>query len=328
MKIDDETICVNKWTQTLSDPKNISDAQKQLNVFDKNAVFHICHPFGDIKNPKTFFNKTYKPLFNAIPDLERRNMIHVEGITPEKQKWVGNMGNYIGTFKNAFLDIPPTNQLVHMRYHEFFQVKKNKIIEMHAIWDIPEIMMQANVWPMAPQLGKLICTPAPMMPTDEKYNKEKNLELVTNMLEDMCKHPNNPDPKIMKLNRYWHRNFNWYGPCGIGTTRGIEGFRNYHQIPFLNAMPNRQVDGKAKLQSHWFAQDQFVAETGWPNMKMKISKDGWMGIAPTNSTIKMRSLDFWRIENNKIRENWVLIDLLDIYKQINIDVLKRMKEII
>ena len=40
----------------------------------------------------------------------------------------------------------------------------------------------------------------------------------------------------------------------------------------------------------------------------------------------MRSLDFWRIENGLIRENWVLIDLLDIYKQINVDVFARIKE--
>ena len=40
----------------------------------------------------------------------------------------------------------------------------------------------------------------------------------------------------------------------------------------------------------------------------------------------MRSLDFWRIENGLIRENWVLIDLLDIYRQINVDVFDRIKE--
>jgi hypothetical protein len=40
----------------------------------------------------------------------------------------------------------------------------------------------------------------------------------------------------------------------------------------------------------------------------------------------MRSLDFWRIENGLIRENWVLIDLLDIYRQIDVDVFDRIKE--
>lgn len=40
----------------------------------------------------------------------------------------------------------------------------------------------------------------------------------------------------------------------------------------------------------------------------------------------MRSLDFWRLENGLIRENWVMVDLLDMYDQIGTDVLARMRE--
>ena len=70
----------------------------------------------------------------------------------------------------------------------------------------------------------------------------------------------------------------------------------------------------------------YVCETGWPNMRLTITNDGWMGIAPSKRPLEMRSLDFWRIENGLIRENWVLIDLLDIYRQINVDVFDRIKE--
>jgi len=37
-------------------------------------------------------------------------------------------------------------------------------------------------------------------------------------------------------------------------------------------------------------------------------------------------LDFWRLERGLIRENWVLIDLLDIYKQLGINVFDRLRE--
>jgi hypothetical protein len=37
-------------------------------------------------------------------------------------------------------------------------------------------------------------------------------------------------------------------------------------------------------------------------------------------------LDFWRVEEDKIRENWVLVDLLDLYAQLGVDVLARMSE--
>jgi hypothetical protein len=52
-----------------------------------------------------------------------------------------------------------------------------------------------------------------------------------------------------------------------------------------------------------------------------------MGIAPSGKRINMCSLDFWRIENGLIRENWVLVDLLDMYHQIGVDVLARMREL-
>ncbi|MEM8591657.1 MAG: polyketide cyclase, partial [Pseudomonadota bacterium] len=38
-------------------------------------------------------------------------------------------------------------------------------------------------------------------------------------------------------------------------------------------------------------------------------------------------LDFWRIENGLIRENWVLVDLIDLYQQLGIDVFARMEEL-
>ena len=40
----------------------------------------------------------------------------------------------------------------------------------------------------------------------------------------------------------------------------------------------------------------------------------------------IRDRDFWRVENGLIRENWVLVDLLDIYDQIGVDVFARLRE--
>ena len=118
---------------------------------------------------------------------------------------------------------------------------------------------------------------------------------------------------------------NWYGPAGIGTARGIAGFRNWHQIPFLNAMPDRG-QYPDEVTHHFFAEGNYVGVTGWPDMAQTLSGAGWLGIAPVNKKITMRSLDFWRLENGLIRENWVLVDLLDVYAQIGVDVLARMRE--
>jgi hypothetical protein len=62
-------------------------------------------------------------------------------------------------------------------------------------------------------------------------------------------------------------------------------------------------------------------------MAQTLKGDGWLGIAPTNQKITLRSLDFWRLEAGRIRENWVLVDLLDIWSQIGVDVIGRMRQL-
>jgi len=299
--------------------------------FAKDAQIHLCHPFDTITGDQ-MWGTAFAPLLAAMPDLERRDMIVLSGITPEGQTWVGCMGNYMGTMTQAW-DIqghliPPTGHLTHMRYHEFYRIEGDHVVEAQIIWDIPELMMQAHAWPMAPQLGKYLCTPAPMSQDGLTADGcgQAAMDHVIAMLTDLCKFPSDPDPAIMRLDHYWHPRFNWYGPAGIGTGRGVAGFRNWHQIPFLRAMPDRKLDAMGDLMSHWFAQGDYVCETGWPNMRLTLTDDGWMGIAPAGREVVLRSLDFWRMEDGKIRENWVLVDLLDLYAQCGVDVLARMSE--
>ncbi|MEO1489478.1 MAG: ester cyclase [Pseudomonadota bacterium] len=296
-------------------------------LMDSSAELKLCHPFGTICGPDALMSEVYAPLLAAVPDLERRDMIVIAGATPEGELWLGAMGNYMGTMRGPWLGIRPTGHLVHMRYHEFYRLEAGRIIEMHAIWDIPEIMMQAGVWPMAPQYGAYLATPAPMTQDGLRIEGDGSATMthVIAMLEDLCRHPADPDPAVMQLDKYWHPRFNWYGPCGIGSARGIAGFRNWHQIPFLQAMPDRKLDSMGDLTSAWFAQGNYVCETGWPNMRLTLSDDGWMGIAPAGREVLLRSLDFWRMEDGLIRENWVLVDILDLYRQVGVDVFARLE---
>ena len=61
-------------------------------------------------------------------------------------------------------------------------------------------------------------------------------------------------------------------------------------------------------------------------MIQTVSDDGWMGIAPAGRKITMKSLDFWRIENGLIRENWVMVDVLEAFQQLGVDVFARLRE--
>ena len=300
-------------------------------VMAETAVVHMSFPFGDLCGADALYNTCFAPLAAALPDLERRDWIVMAGDTEHGQAWVGCAGQYSGTFVAPWLDIPPTGQLVHMRFHEFYRFENDQIVEVQAIWDVPEVMMQAHAWPMAPSLGLEYHIPGPasldgIVPGPwDKAQAQLSCDLIVDMLAHLTKHPAQGGPDVMELDRFWHPEMNWYGPAGIGTARGIAGFRNWHQIPFLNAMPDRGQHDEG-LTFHFFGDANYAAVTGWPNMMQTISGDGWMGIAPSGQKVSLCSLDFWRIENGVIRENWVLVDLLDLYRQLGIDVFARMRE--
>ena len=299
-------------------------------IFAPDAVIHLAFPFEDLDGPDGLFDGAYRGLLTAVPDLERRDFIVMAGDS-NGHDWVGCGGHYMGVFENPWLDIPPTQHPIYMRYAEFFRIVDNKAVEMQAIWDIPQVMMQANAWPLSPSLGIEWFVPSPATQDGiitEPYDKAKaeaSTKHVLDMLTDMGKHPQSGGPEVMQMEKYWHPKMIWYGPAGIGSMRRISGFRNWHQIPFLKAMPDRR--GAVSDADTFFGDGNYVGTTGWPNMQMTFSGDGWLGIAPSNQKLTMRSLDFWRIEDGLIRENWVLVDILSIYDQMGVDVFSRMREI-
>lgn len=296
-------------------------------IFVSDATIHLAFPFEDLDGPTALFTQAYYPLINAIPDLERRDFIVMAGAS-NGGNWVGCGGHYVGVFEDYWLDIPPTQHLIAMRYHEFFRFEDDKIVEMQALWDIPQVMMQASAWPMTPSLGVEWVVPSPATSDGiitsiyDEAKAEASVKLVRDMLMGLKR--NNESVEAMELDCYWHPKFNWYGPAGIGSTRRISGFRYWHQIPFLKAMPDRNSFLDEGIT---FGDGEYVGFTAWPGMYMTFSGDGWLGIASSNQQLTMRSLDFWRCENGLIRENWVLVDILDVYYQLGVDVFARMKEV-
>lgn len=296
-------------------------------IMAPNVLVQLCYPFETMRGAQSFYDMAYAPLFEAIPDLECRDTIMMSGVSDNGAHWVGCCGYYTGCFNQDWLDIPATGHQVSMRFHEFFRIENNLVVEVQALWDIPEVMMQANAWPMVPSLGREWHVPAPA--TQDGLTITPNNQqaaMSTKLVADMCDSLGNyaeGGVDAMELDKYWHPRCNWYGPSGIGTGRGIEGFRHWHQIPFLNGMPNRVGDVD---KGYLIGDGNYVGFTAWPGMLMTISNDGWLGIAPANQKITMRSLDFWRCENGLIRENWVLVDLLHVYHQLGVDVLGRMRE--
>ena len=305
---------------------------KQLNeIFAPECRVHLAHPFEDLDGPAELVARAYLPLIRAMPDLERRDFIVMAGHSPGQWSgdWVGCGGHYVGVFENPWLDIPPTRHLVAMRFHEFFRFEDGQIVEMQALWDIPSLMMQAAAWPLPPSLAPdWAAIPGPasndgiISAPYEQAQADASVQLVMDMLKALRNSPKGVD--AMQLERYWHPKMMWYGPAGIGSMRRVSGFRNWHQTPFLKAMPDRFAFLEKGVM---FGDGDFVGFTAWPGGQSTLVGDGWMGIAPAGQRLLRRSLDFWRCERGLIRENWVLVDLLHIYEQLGVDVFERMREL-
>ncbi|MDC0738657.1 ester cyclase [Cognatishimia sp. SS12] len=311
------------------DPKGVQAALAAIAAPD--ALFRLSAPFGDTTGPESYYDTAFVGLLTAWPDLERRDYIVMAGADEDGADWVGCGGYYTGTFLAPWLDIPPTGHQVAMRFHEFYRFQDGQIVEMQAIWDIPEVMIQAQAWPLAPSLGREWRAPAPATqdgiitgPRNEAQSAA-SCQLIMDMLAHLIRYPAQGGPEVMDMPRFWHPKMNWYGPGGIGTARGISGFRHWHQTPFLAAMPDRGQYPN-EITHHFFGDANYAAVTGWPNMAQTLSGGGWLGLPATGAKITLRSLDFWRVENGKIRENWVLVDLIDIYAQLGLDVFSRLRE--
>ena len=131
---------------------------------------------------------------------------------------------------------------------------------------------------------------------------------------------------------FWHPKFMWYGPSGIGTTRGLEGFVDFHQLPFRKVFPRNpsapQAPGLGKHGgSHYvrIGDGRFSATGGWPSRHMMHTGGGWLGLGATGRAVTMRVMDFYQADQGLIRENWVPIDILQVLLQLDVDVLARVR---
>lgn len=287
----------------------------------------VAHPINDLQGPEASHKHFLAPLKQALPDVERRPYIVMQG-KYEGRQWFNSTGYFVGVFEKDLFGIPATGNILYLRYTEMACVEDGLITEYYVIPDFIDAMVQAGVNPLRKSLGHsgLALSPATYNGLCNEdvcpHSSEKSLTLVNDMLTCLGRF-DGQDLFSMDLENYWHSDFMWYGPSGIGTTRGIKGFRNRHQAPFVFAFPDRSVDIKLNILS----QNDYVSTGGWPHMHGTHSgHSGWLGLAPTGKHIEMRVMDIWRREGDLLKENWVAIDIIHILHQLGYDVFGQMKE--
>lgn len=75
-----------------------------------------------------------------------------------------------------------------------------------------------------------------------------------------------------------------------------------------------------------FAEGNYACFFGWPNLS-NTNTGGFMGLPGGGVRADMRVVDVYRREGDKLKENWVLIDIPFWLKQQGVDIIERTKQI-
>ncbi len=300
------------------------DTATALRHLSDELTWCAAHPVNELQGPRQFLTHYWQPLKLALPDIEYKPFIMLAG-EYAGQHWVNTTGYFIGTFTQPLFDITPTGDVLYLRYAEMLLIENNRISAGYVIPDFIDAMYQANVNPLRPghRHYGLVMPPSSMdglTPDNASTGQsDKSLRLVKAMHAGLAQY-DGKSLLSMDQENYWHPDFMWYGPAGIGTTRGLSGFREQHQAPFLQGFPDRTVDNYL----NYVAEGNYAATGGWPHMSATHTGDGWLGRPASNRQVTMRVMDFWRREGELLQENWVSIDLIHLLKQMGHDVFQHM----
>ena len=318
-----------------------------------DANWRGSHPMNEMQGTNSVAKAVWQPLKNSLPNLERRDEILVGGRYRDRHgdehDLVACMGHYCGTFKKDWLDIPATGQPLYVRYGEVHTVKDGKITSSSCLWDVLDVIRQAGFWPLAPSWGLEGRWMGPITCDGLVFTEQDMDEGLASIAQTLAMHGtlgayNDHEMKgrdgllNMPQKEHWHQKMMWYGPSGIGTTRGLEGFVDFHQLPFRLFWPgrkggqsiiNEEMESGVKSDAGHYIQigdGPYSVTGGWPSVVAENTGGGLFGSGVTGRKTEMRVMDFYLHHEGKIRENWIPIDVIHILLQLGIDVMERVRD--
>ena len=139
---------------------------------------------------------------------------------------------------------------------------------------------------------------------------KKTQEVIESMVDGLNDH------RIEDIGEFFSENFRWMGNFGCGTKSGLKEFQDNWQKPFQEAFSNKVCIDEARL---------FMGEWAAAFGKQEAIHTGeFMGIKPTGKKVEIRYMDFWKVSEGKIQDNWVMVDFPFVMKQLGVDVFDGM----
>ena len=119
------------------------------------------------------------------------------------------------------------------------------------------------------------------------------------------------DHQIKGMAAFFSESFRWMGNAGCGTKNGLKAFQDNWQRPFQAAFSEKVAIDEAQIfQGEWGA--SFGAQHA-------IHSGEFMGIPATGKKVEIRYMDFWKVVDGKIVDNWVMVDFPHVMRQLGVD---------
>ena len=120
------------------------------------------------------------------------------------------------------------------------------------------------------------------------------------------------DHRIDDIGEFFHDDFRWIGNRGCGTKHGLKEFQDNWQRPFQEAFSDKVCIDEARL-----VMGEWAASFG----RQEATHSGnFMGIAASGKRIEIRYMDFWKVVEGKIIDNWVMVDFPHVLAHLGGDV--------
>ena len=120
------------------------------------------------------------------------------------------------------------------------------------------------------------------------------------------------DHRIDDIGAFFADNFRWRGNQGCGTKSGLREFQDNWQRPFQAAFSDKVCIDEARLYM-----GEWAAAFG---RQEAVHSGAFMGVAPTGKKVEIRYMDFWKVVDGKIVDNWVMVDFPHVLAQLGVDV--------
>ena len=310
----------------------------------EDVNWNVSAPIDQITGVEAVIADFWLPLLQSFPDLKRAPYVFMGGIDERSalyatiggEEWVSGCGYLTGTFVNDWLGIPASHKKTNIWFGVFYVLREGRIAECYLQLDILAVMRQAGyqVLPPAPgaEGGKI---PGPLakdgilLTEQDALESRKSVQLVRAMGQGMRRYVRSRDGgdlRSMEQDKYWHPDMKWYGPSGIGACYSKEEYEDFHQRPWLEGFGDRNIsrEGSGRRMGR-IGEGVYCAGGIW-DVAYSRHNGTYVGVPASGKLLTLRDFDWWKREGDYLIENWVPIDMIDLFRQLDVDLMERLRQ--